>query len=309
MDKNAKIYIAWHTGLVWWSLLKRLVANWYANIIIKTRNELDLLDQKSVSAFFEQEKPEYVFLCAARVWNIEENKKYPADFFYENVLIQNNVIRSSHMHWVKKLLFVASSTVYPSSDVSLLQEDMFGIAQYSWPNASYALAKYTGINLCQKISEQYHKTFISCVPTNIYWPWDHFGEQKAHVIAWLIQRIHDAKIHWDRDVIIRWSGKPIRDFIYTDDVADAMIFLMENYSDSNIVNIWTSEEISILWLAELIKEIVGYAWSLSCDTTKPDWPARRVLDTSKINQLWRKHSINIKEWLKKTYEYFLSILS
>jgi len=309
MDKNAKIYIAWHTGLVWWSLLKRLQADWFTNIVVRNRNELDLLNQKSVSTFFGQEKPEYVFLCAAKVGNIEENREHPADFFYENMLIQNNVIRNSHIYWAKKLLFVASSTVYPSSDASSLKEDMFGIAQYSWPNASYALAKYVGINLCQKISEQYHKTFISCVPTNIYGPWDHFGEQKAHVIAWLIQRIHDAKVNGDRDVTIWWSGKPIRDFVYVDDAADAMMFLMQNYTDTSIINIWTSEEISIAWLAELIKKIVWYVWSLSCDSTKPDWPARRVLNNSRINELWWKHNTNIETWLTKTYEYFLSKLS
>ena len=307
MEKNAKIYVAGSTGLVGSAIVKRLQEESYTNIITRTRHELDLTDQKAVYEFYEIEKPEYVINSAARVGGIKANMTYPADFLFENLQIQNNIIWGAHAYNVRKLLFLGSSCIYPRNSPQPIKEEYFMDWKVEPTNEGYAIAKITWMKLCEKIFDQYGKQFISCMPTNIYWPWDHFDENSWHVIPALIKRMHEAKVNWINEISIWWTWTNRREFLYVDDLADACIWLMNNYSEKQFLNVWTWEDISIKELAYLIKKIVGYEWNLVFDTNKPDGMPLRRLEVDILNKCWWKYTTSLVNWLEKTYEYFLNI--
>lgn len=304
MDKNSKIYIAWHSWLVWSAIVRKLKELWYNNLILKTRQELDLLDQKAVYSFYETEKPEYVINSAARVGWIKANMTYPADFLFENIQMQNNIIWGAHLYDVKKLLFLGSSCIYPRWCPQPMKEEYLLDGKVEPTNEWYALAKITWIKLCEKINEQFWKNFISCMPTNIYGPWDNFNPESSHVIPGLIRRMHEAKENDLNEVVIWWTWESRREFLYVDDLAESIVWLMENYNEKEFLNIWTWEDISIKELAFLIKDLIWYSWDLVFDITKPDWMPKKLLDVSKINNLGWKYNTNFINWLEKTYEYF-----
>lgn len=304
MQKDSKIYIAWHTWLVWSAIVKKLQENWYSNLILKTRQELDLLDQKAVYNFYEKEKPEYVINSAARVGWIKANMTYPADFLFQNLQMQNNIIWWAHLYGVKKLLFLWSSCIYPRNSPQPIKEEYFMDGKVEPTNEWYAIAKITWMKLCEKIFDQYEKSFISCMPTNIYGPWDNFDKENSHVIPGLLRRIHEAKENNIDEVIIWWTWESRREFLYVDDLADACIWLMNNYDQKQFLNVGTWEDISIKELAYIIKDLVWYNWNLIFDTSKPDGMPKKLLDVSKINTLWWKYKTDFNIWLTKTYEYF-----
>ncbi len=306
MKKKSKIYIAWHTWLVWWAIVKKLKLEWYNNLILKTRNELDLLNQNDVFTFLKDVKPYYIILSAAKVWWIKANMTFPAEFLYENLQIQNNIIWWAHLVWVNNLLFLWSSCIYPRWCNQPMKEEYLLNWKPEPTNEWYSLAKIAWIKLCKKINEQYWKNYISCMPTNIYWPWDNFNPETSHVIPWLIRRMHEAKKNWIDEVIIWWTWKSRREFLYVDDLAEACVWLMNNYTKKEFINIWTWEDVSIKELALIIKEIVWYKWKLVFDITKPDWMPRKLLDVSKINNLGWKYNKKLEEWLEKTYDYFIN---
>jgi len=305
MEINSKIYIAWHTWLVWWAIVKKLKSEWYNNLILKNRNELDLLNQNDVFAFLENIKPDYIILSAAKVWWIKANMTYPAEFLYENLQIQNNVIWWAYLAGINNLLFLWSSCIYPRWCNQPMKEEYLLAWKPEPTNEWYSLAKIAWIKLCEKINEEYWKNYISCMPTNIYWPWDNFNPKTSHVIPWLMRRMHEAKLSWINEVVIWWTWESRREFLYVDDLADACVWLMDNYTKKEFINIWTWEDVSIKELAFIIKEIVWYKWNLVFDVTKPDWMPRKLLDVSKINNLGWIYYIKLEKWLYNTYKWFL----
>lgn len=306
MLNNSKIYIAGHTGLVGSSILRKFQKEGFSSLVLKTREELDLLNQKAVGEFFEKEKPEYVILSAARVGGIKANLTYSADFLYENLEIQNNVIWAALKNDVKKLLFLGSSCIYPRECPQPMKEEYFLDGKVEPTNEGYALAKIAGMKLCEKIYEQYGKTFISCMPTNVYGENDNFDEESSHVIPALIGRIHNAKVNNIPEVVIWGSGTSRREFLYVDDLADAILWLLKNYNEKQFLNIGTGEDVSIKELAYKIREVVGYGGNLVFDTTKPDGMPKKLLDVSKIQALGWKHTISLKDGLGIAYKYFLN---
>ncbi len=306
MNKNSKIYVAWHTGLVGGAITKLLLAEGYDNLILKTRKELNLLDTQAVKDFYETEKPDYVIVCAARVGGIKANMTYPADFLYENLQIQNNLIRSAHTSWVQKLLFLGSSCIYPRECLQPMKEEYFMDGKCEPTNEGYAIAKIAGLKLCEYISTQYNKRFISCMPTNLYGPGDNFDPEHSHVIPGLIRRMHEAKSTQTPEVVIRGSGNSRREFLYVDDLAQACLWLMNNYEEIQFLNVGTGQDISIKELASIIKDIVGYEGELVFDTTKPDGMPKKLLDVSKIEATGWKSSTDLLIGLQASYEHFLS---
>lgn len=306
MQKDAKIYIAGHTGLVGSAIVRKLQESGYSNLVVRTRQELDLLDQEAVYDFYKTEKPVYVINSAARVWWIKANMTYPADFLYENIQMQNNIIWGAHLYGVEKLLFLGSSCIYPRNSQQPIKEEYFLDGKLEPTNEAYAIAKIAGMKLCEKIFDQYNKPFISCMPTNIYWPGDNFSEESGHVIPALIKRMYEAKINWVNEISIWWTWTNRREFLYVDDLADSCIWLMNNYAEKQFLNVWTWEDISIKELAYLIKDIVGYKWDLIFDITKPDWMPLRRLDISILNSAGWQYKTDLKIWLNWTYNYFLN---
>jgi GDP-L-fucose synthase len=304
MEKHAKIYVAGHTGLVWSAIVRKLTQDGYSNLLLRTRQELDLLDQQAVYDFYAQERPTYVINSAARVWWIKANMTYPADFLYENLQIQNNIIRWAHLHDVKKLLFLGSSCIYPRSCPQPMKEEYLMDGKCEPTNEWYAIAKISWLKLCEYIHSQYNKPFISCMPTNIYGPGDNFDPEHSHVIPGLMRRMHEAKINNTNEVVIWWSGNSRREFLYVDDLADACVWLMHHYNEKQFLNIGTGEDMSIKELAYIIKDVVGYDGELVFDTTKPDGMPRKLLDVRSVNGAGRKHSTDFIFWLGKSYEYF-----
>jgi GDP-L-fucose synthase len=304
MEKNSKIYIAGHTGLVGSSILRKFKKEGFLNLILKTKNELDLLDQKAVNDFFMTEKLEYVIISAAKVGGIKANMTYPADFLYENLQIQNNIIWSALKNDTRKLLFLGSSCIYPRECPQPMKEEYFMDGKVEPTNEGYALAKISGIKLCEKIFEQYGKIFISCMPTNIYGENDNFNPESSHVIPALIHRMYEAKINGSSEVVIWGSGSSRREFLYVDDLADAIFWLMKNYNKKQFLNIGTGEDVSIKELALMIRDIIGYDGELIFDATKPDGMPKKLLDVSKINAAGWKHKLNLKEGLNKSYDFF-----
>lgn len=306
MEKDAKIYVAGHTGMVGSAIVRKLEQLGHTNIIYRRSKELDLTNQAQVDAFFAAEKPEYVFLAAAKVGGIVANNTFRADFIYENLMIECNVIHSAHKYGAKKLLFLGSSCIYPKMAPQPLNEDALLSGFLEPTNEPYAVAKIAGIKLCENYRRQYGDDFISAMPTNLYGPNDNYDLQNSHVIPALLRKVHHAKVNNEPFVEIWGSGSPMREFLHVDDLAEACIHLMENYSGEQMVNIGAGVDISIKDLAYLIKEVAGYQGELKFDTTKPDGTPRKLMDVSKLNSMGWKYSIELKEGLDRTYnEAFL----
>jgi GDP-L-fucose synthase len=307
MNKNAKIYIAGHMGLVGSAIVRELKKQGYANLVYKTRKELDLLDPVAVSKFFAEEKPEYIFLAAAKVGGIMANKNYPADFIYENLTIQMNIINNSYLNKAKKLLFLGSSCIYPRMCPQPIKEEYLLTSELEPSNKAYAVAKIAGIVACQSYNQQYGTNFISVMPTNLYGPNDNFDLETSHVLPAMIRKFHDAKVNNKSEMTLWGTGVAQREFLHVDDLANACVFLMNNYNDSEIVNIGTGEDLSIKELAKMIKDVVGYEGKINWDATKPDGTPRKLLDVSRLNNLGWKYKIKLIDGLKTTYEYFRNL--
>lgn len=308
MNKNDKIYVAGHRGLVGSAIVRKLEREGYTNIITLSRDELDLLDSKAVEDFFALEKPAYVFLAAAKVGGIVANRDYPADFLYQNLKIQNNIIHNSYKNNINKLLFLGSSCIYPKYAEQPIKESALLTGSLEQTNQAYAIAKIAGIEMCQAYNQQYKTNYISLMPTNLYGPNDNFDLETSHVLPALIRRFHEAKENQAPAVTLWGTGSPKREFLYVDDLADAALFLMNQYNDSEIINVGTGEDVSIKELAEIVKAIVGYKGEINWDTTKPDGTPRKLLDVSKLNNLGWKHSIDLKNGIQTTYEWYFKNL-
>lgn len=314
MDKNSKIYVAGHTGLVGSAILRHLQALGYSNLIVRTSSELDLRDSLAVSNFYKVEKPEYIFLAAAKVWGILANSTFPAEFLYENLMIQNNVIHQAYLHWAKKLLFLGSSCIYPKFAQQPMKEEYLLTGSLEPTNEPYAIAKIAGIKLCQSYNRQYGTNFIACMPTNLYWENDNFDLETSHVLPAMIRKFHEAKVKRLPEVILRGDGSPLREFLFVDDMANACLYLMENFTPTKeqnenwniFLNIGTGKEISIKQLAELIQKAVGYEGNIVRDTKKPNGTPRKLQDVEKLNNLWWSYRVEIEEGIKKTYQRFLT---
>lgn len=304
MQKDSKIYIAGHKGLVGSALFRELKRNGYNNIITKTRDELDLTSQSDVDKFFLEEKPEYVFLAAAKVGGIFANDKYPADFIRSNLIIQTNVIDASFKNKVKKLLFLGSSCVYPRLAPQPIKEEYLLTGELESTNKAYAIAKIAGIVMCQSYAKQYGMNAISVMPTNLYGENDNFDLESSHVLPAMIRKFDDAKKNNLKEVVLWGSGNTKREFLYVDDLASACIFLMNNYSSSEIMNIGMGQDLSILELANMVKDCVDYKGNIVWDSTKPDGMPRKLLDISKIKSLGWKPNIGLVDGLKKTYDWY-----
>ncbi len=304
MDKNSKIYIAGHKGLVGTAVVNKFKKEGYSNLILKNRKELNLLNQLEVELFFKKEKPEYVILCAARVGGIKANIESPAEFLYENLQIQNNIIWQSHLHNVKKLIFLGSSCIYPRGCPQPMKEEYLLSGKLEPTNEGYALAKISGIKLCEKINEQYGQNFISCMPTNIYGENDNFSSESSHVIPALIRRIHEAKINNSPEVQIWGSGNSRREFLQVEDLASAIYFLMQKYNNKDFVNIGTGIDTSIKELAYLIKNIIEYDGNITFDTSKPDGMPKKLLDVNKLHKIGWKHKIQLADGLKDLCQWY-----
>jgi GDP-L-fucose synthase len=305
MNKKDKIYIAGHKGLVGSALLRKLKALGFTHIITRTRKELDLFDAQKVTNFFQKQKPDYVFLAAAKVGGIHANNEYPADFIFQNITIQNNIIHNAYLTKVKKLLFLGSSCIYPKHAPQPIKEEYLLTSELEPTNEPYAIAKITGIKMCQAYNKQYSTNFISVMPTNLYGPNDNFDLETAHVLPALLRKFHEAKINNSSTVTVWGSGKPKREFMYVDDLADACIFLMQNYNDSEIINIGTDQDITIRELAEKIKKIVDFKGKIIWDKTKPDGTPRKLLDIAKIKKLGWSHKVNLVNGLEKYYKFYI----
>ena len=305
MNKNAKIYVAGHRGLVGSAILRKLQENGYYNLVYKTSQELDLRDRNQVDQLFKEEKPEYVFLAAAKVGGIVANNEYPADFIRDNLMIQTNVIDAAYRNGAKKLLFLGSTCIYPKFAPQPLKEEYLLTGELEPTNEPYAIAKIAGIKMCQSYNRQYGTKYISVMPTNLYGPNDNFDLHTSHVLPALIRKFHEAKENNAPYVEVWGTGTPRREFLYSDDLADACVFLMNHYEDNEIVNVGVGEDIPIKELAEKIKDVVGYEGDIQFDTTKPDGTPRKLVDVSKIHSLGWKASISLEEGLQKAYQWFL----
>ncbi|KKQ80248.1 MAG: NAD-dependent epimerase/dehydratase [Candidatus Moranbacteria bacterium GW2011_GWD2_38_7] len=304
MEKKAKIYVAGHRGLVGSAIVRKLKADGYNNLIMRERKELDLLRQSDVETFFDKERPEYVFLAAAKVGGINANNTYRANFIYENLQVQNNAIWSSCKFGVKKLIFLGSVCIYPKFAPIPVKEEYLLTGPLESTNEPYAIAKIAGIKLCEALWNQYGFKAVSCMPANLYGPYDNFDLQNAHVIPALIRRFHEAKLLGAKSVTLWGTGNPRREFLHADDAAAAIVFLMKNYNEKGLINIGTGEDISVKDLAMLIKEIILYEGEIIWDTSKPDGTPRRPLDVTKIHSLGWRHSINFHTGLSQTCQWF-----
>ncbi|ANE50024.1 GDP-L-fucose synthase [Flavisolibacter tropicus] len=302
MNKDSKIYIAGHRGMVGSALVRALEKRGFTNQLTRTSKELDLRNQAAVTAFFEREKPEYVFLAAAKVGGIVANNTYRADFLYENLLIESNIIHQAYQVGVKKLLFLGSSCIYPKLAPQPLKEEYLLTGLLEPTNEPYAIAKIAGIKLCDAYRDQYGCNFISVMPTNLYGPNDNYDLKNSHVLPALLRKFHEAKEKGDQEVMVWGSGTPLREFLHADDLADACLFLMDNYNEAGLVNIGVGEDLSIKDLAYLVKDVVGYEGRITFDTTKPDGTPRKLMDVSKLNAMGWKASIGLKEGIRKVYQ-------
>ncbi len=307
MDKESKIYLAGHRGLVGSALKRKLESKGYTNLIFRTHKELDLTNQQAVNEFFEQEKPEYVFLAAAKVGGILANSTYPAEFIYENLMIESNIIHAAYKYGVKKLLFLGSSCIYPKLSPQPLKEEYLLTGPLEETNEAYAIAKIAGIRLCKHYNQQYGTNFISVMPTNLYGPNDNFDLETSHVMPALIRKFHEAKVNNEPEVVVWGTGKPLREFMHVDDMADACVYLMENFNADDIgecVNIGVGKDITIGELATLIKEIVDFKGEIKKEISKPDGTPQKLLDVTKLNSFGWKAEISLENGIKKTYEWY-----
>jgi len=307
MDKRAKIYVAGHRGLVGSAIVRKLEAEGFANLVIRTHAELDLVNQAAVAEFFAKEKPEYVFLAAAKVGGILANRDYPAEFIYENLQIQNNIVHSSYLNKVKKLLFLGSSCIYPKNCPQPIKEEYLLNGELEPTNEPYAIAKIAGIKMCQAYNTQYGTNFISVMPTNLYGPNDNFDLETSHVLPALIRKFHEAKVNNDPSVTVWGSGTPRREFLHVDDLADACLFLMDNYNSSEIINIGTGEDIAIKELAELIRQVIGYEGKIIFDISKPDGTMRKILEVNKLKSMGWRDNMRLVDGIKLTYNQFVKM--
>ncbi|MEY2799071.1 MAG: hypothetical protein RI934_59 [Bacteroidota bacterium] len=306
MNKDAKIYIAGHRGMVGSAILRKLTKEGYSNLIFKSSSELDLRNQAAVESFFNLEKPEYVFLAAAKVGGIVANNTYRADFLYENLAIQNNIIHSAHLHQVKKLMFLGSSCIYPKLAPQPLQEESLLTGLLEQTNEPYAIAKIAGIKMCEAYRSQYGCNFISVMPTNLYGYNDNYHPQNSHVLPALIRKFHEAKLNHSAHVEIWGTGTPLREFLFADDLADACYFLMQNYNEAGFLNVGVGHDISIKDLALLIKEIIGFEGEIVFDSSKPDGTPRKLMDVSKLSALGWKYQTALADGIQLAYADFLS---
>lgn len=304
MKINSRIYVAGHHGLVGSAIIRSLEQKGFENLITRTHAELELLDAVAVHKFFEETKPEYVFLAAAKVGGIHANSTYPADFIRENLLVQTNVIHEAWRNGVEKLLFLGSSCIYPKLCPQPIKEEYLLTGELESTNDAYALAKIAGIKTCQSYNLQYGTKFISAMPTNLYGINDNFHPENSHVLPALIRKFHEAKVSKTEAVKIWGSGKPRREFLHTDDLAEAVLFLMENYDDSEIVNVGCGEDQTIRELAETIRQVVGYRGDLVFDTSYPDGTPQKILDISKIKSIGWAPKISLKDGLEKVYQWY-----
>ena len=302
MQKSSKIYIAGHRGMVGSSILRALQAKGYSNFLLKTSAELDLRNQQEVADFFAAEKPDYVFLAAAKVGGIVANNTFRADFIYENMMIQTNVIHHSYLNGVKKLLFLGSSCIYPKLAPQPLKEEYLLTGLLEPTNEPYAIAKIAGIKMCDAYRDQYGCNFISVMPTNLYGPNDNYDINNSHVLPALLRKFITAKNKGESAVTIWGTGSPLREFLHADDLAAACLFLMETHNESGLVNIGVGEDISILDLAKMVKQIVGFEGEIQTDTSKPDGTPRKLMDVSKLTNLGWKASISLEDGIQKVYE-------
>lgn len=305
MEKNSLIYVAGHTGMVGSAIVRNLQNKGFTNILTRTRSELNLLNQQEVLDFFNQNKPDFVFLAAAKVGGIIGNQKYPAQFIYENLSIESNIIHAAHLSKVKKLLFLGSSCIYPKFANQPIQESELLTSALEPSNEWYAIAKITGIKLCDAYRKQYGDNFISAMPTNLYGEHDSYNLENSHVIPAMLRKFHEAVENSSPTVTIWGTGSPMREFLYADDLADACVHLIENYNEAGHINVGTGVDVTIKELAETIKKVTGYTGEIIFDSSKPDGTPRKLLDVSKLHDLGWKHSINLEEGLKMAYNAFL----
>lgn len=304
MEKNAKIYVAGHRGLVGSAIMRSLQEHGYKNIITHTHQELDLRDQTLVNKCFEKEKPEYVFLAAAKVGGIWANSQAPADFCYDNLMISANVIHAAYVHQVKKLLFLGSSCIYPKMAPQPIKEEYLLTGALEPTNEGYALAKISGMQMCKYYRRQFGCDFISAMPTNLYGINDNFDLNSSHVLPAMIRKFHEAKIQNKPEVVLWGTGKVLREFLFVDDLADALVHLMNNYSSESHVNIGTGEDLSIHDLALMVKEVVGYQGNIVYDSTKPDGTPRKLLDVSLLHSIGWHHKVDLRQGIKEVYEWY-----
>jgi GDP-L-fucose synthase len=305
MEATSKIFIAGHRGMVGSAILRKLDREGYFNLLTRTSSELDLKDQQAVADFFTKEKPEYVFLAAAKVGGIIANDTFRADFLYENLSIQNNVIHQSYLNGVKKLMFLGSSCIYPKHAPQPLKEEYLLTGLLEKTNEPYAIAKIAGIKMCEAYRAQYGCNFISVMPTNLYGFNDNYHPQNAHVLPALIRKFHEAKSSSADHVVILGTGSPMREFLFSDDLANACYFLMKNYNEADMINIGTGEELTIKDLALLIKKVIGFKGDLVFDLSRPDGTPRKLLDVSKLHSKGWKHEIKLEEGIRMVYHDFI----
>lgn len=304
MDKNAKIYVAGHHGLVGSAIVRNLRAKGYINVIGKSHKELDLTNQAAVRDFFEKENPEYVVLAAAKVGGINANNTTPADFAYENMQIQCNVIKCAHDYQIKKLLFLGSTCIYPRMAPQPIPEDALLTGPLEATNEAYAIAKISGLEMCKFFKRQYGDDFISCMPTNLYGPYDNYDLSNSHVMPAMIRKFHEAKVSSAKTVELWGTGSPLREFLYVDDMADACVFLLENYSGEQHVNIGTGKEVTIKELAETVKKTVGFDGEIVWNKDMPDGTPRKLTDVSKLHSLGWTHKVELEEGVHLAYKWF-----
>jgi GDP-L-fucose synthase len=316
MDKSAKIYIAGHRGLVGSAILRRLVSEGYGNLLLRTSKELDLRNQGAVTRFFDDEKPEYVFLAAAKVGGIVANNDYPAEFIHDNLMIQSNIIHNAYLTGVKRLLFLGSTCIYPKMAPQPIREECLLTGPLEPTNDAYAVAKIAGIKMCQAYNRQYGTRFLAAMPTNLYGPGDNFDLEKSHVLPALIRKFHEAKERGEKSVSVWGSGAPLREFLHVDDLADASIFLMSldeeayasllNNADAPAqINVGSGEEVTIKGLAWLLREVIGFDGDIVFDTSKPDGTPRKLSDVSRLHGLNWRHRISLREGISSAYMWFV----
>ena len=307
MEKESKIYVAGHRGMVGSAIVRKLTSLGYTNLLTRTSSELDLRNQQKVADFFEVEKPEYVFLAAAKVGGIVANNTYRADFLYENLAIQNNIIHGSYVNKVKKLMFLGSSCIYPKLAPQPLKESYLLSGYLEPTNEPYAIAKIAGIKMCEAYRAQYGCNFISVMPTNLYGTNDNYDLVNSHVLPAMIRKFHEAKEKDASEMTLWGTGSPMREFLHADDLAEACLFLMENYNESELVNIGTGEDVTIKNLAALVKQVIGFQGEIVWDTAKPDGTPRKLMDVSKLHGLGWHHKIALEDGIKLAYQDFLKL--
>jgi len=304
MEKNARIYVAGHRGMVGSAIVRKLEHEGHTNLLLKTSAELDLRNQQAVDSFFENNRPEYVFLAAAKVGGIHANNVYRAEFLYDNLMIEANIIHAAYKHGVKKLLFLGSSCIYPKLAPQPLQEESLLTGALEPTNEPYAIAKIAGIKLCEAYRDQYGCNFISAMPTNLYGPNDNYDLNNSHVLPALIRKFHTAKVNGEAEVEVWGTGSPLREFLHVDDLAEGCYHLMLNYNEKMFVNIGTGEDLTIKALAELVRDIVGFSGQIRWNTEKPDGTPRKLMDVSRIHRFGWKHRIDLRNGIAAVYEEF-----